>query len=112
MVFTPDSRLGPREIDLGALSAPRPELSDAAFEESAFRLLVRQCPGALVSDPSLSRPAQPTTEVPPRGMREPILAQVAPIEDGVDNSEARPRAVPHGHGDAAVQLNDWRRGPP
>src|SRR5262245_63019691 len=101
MVCTPDSRLGSREIDLDALSARRLELSDAAFEESAFRLLVRQCPGALVCDPSLSRPAQPATEVPPRGMREPILPQVAPIEDGVDNSEARPWTVADGHRDAA-----------
>src|SRR5581483_10943396 len=84
------------------------ELGESALEESLFGLLLRQAERALVRFPRVRDAAEPAAEIGAGGMSEVVFVQVAALEDGIDQREARRRAVTHRDRDGAIELDDRR----
>src|SRR5689334_13745852 len=73
----------------------RGELSQPSLEKAPLRLLAREAERPLVGHSSIRGPPQAPTQVRPSGVRQVIIVQVAAREEGIDDREARRRAVPH-----------------
>src|SRR3954468_21675934 len=67
----------------------------------------RQC--ALERHPRVGDSSQPPAQLGTRRMREAVVAQIAAIEDRVDERQSGRRTVAHRDGDGAIQLDHRRR---
>src|SRR5690349_253550 len=108
--FTLVSRSVASRIDrLEKLLRALGQLSQPPLQESAFRLLTGQLECTFEGSSGFRHASQASAQLAASRMSEPIILQVAPIENGVDQGETHGRAIPHRHRNGAVELDDRRR---
>src|SRR5687768_11235545 len=85
------------------------QLLQPSLEKSSLRLLLREAERPFVGASCFGGSSQPPVEIRPRRVRQVIVRQIAPREDGIDKGKTRQRALVHRHRYSAVQLDHGRR---
>jgi hypothetical protein len=62
--------------------------------------------GKLVGLPGFERSPEPPVQVCSGGVRQAVIGELAPCQDGIDQIKARYRPVPHRHRDGTVQFDN------
>src|SRR5687767_6416620 len=84
------------------------ELGEAALEKAALRLLPRELEGPLVGSARVRGLSEPPAEIGARRMGEAVAAELAALQDRVDEGETGCRSIAHRDGHRAVELHDGR----
>jgi hypothetical protein len=78
------------------------------LQEAALRLLAREGDSPLVGLARLFLLPDAAKQVSARGVGKIVVFKLAASDDCVNQLQARLRAVPHGDGDGAIQLDNGR----